>query len=134
MGLTNQEVVEQLQQAVSGLRFASESDFPFEVFLWDQPTIETPRELLKQLGRPSETPLERVELDDFFAEAVTEQDWQTAAEREAARQYRRLVATINLVLSQVQIYRVGTIQIEVYIVGKTPTNTYAGLVTRVVET
>jgi hypothetical protein len=133
--MTSQEVVDLLRQASDGLQFASESEYPFEVFLWDISTPElTVPQLLEQIGRSGGTSVETIGLEELFAIALTDYTWQTAEEQQTVQQYRRLIEIINRTLDRVQVYRVGTVQVDVFIVGKTPEQHYAGLATKVIET
>jgi hypothetical protein len=134
MTLSTTEILDQLQQASSGLLYMSESDYPFEVFFWVAVAPMTPETVLKQTGHPQDTPVEVVEFDRFFRSATTPEDWHTAEEQETVAKYRALVETLKANLSNLEVYRLGTIEIDVYIVGQTPTGYSAGLSTKVVET
>lgn len=133
----NSELLAQLKKASSGLQFMSESDYPFEVFLWEGQAKEplTAAQLTKQTGQAKDTPVEVVQLDNFFHVATQEQDWHSPEETETVKRYQALVKTLKENLSDVQVYRLGgTTTIDVYIVGKTALGDLAGLTTKVVET
>lgn len=134
MTLTTTEILDQLKQASSGLLYMSESDYPFEVFFWVAVAPMTPEKVLHQTGYPQDTPVEIVEFDRFFRRVTTPQDWHTPEEQETVAQYQALVDTLKANLSNLEVYRVGSIEIDVYIVGQTPTGYSAGLSTRAVET
>jgi hypothetical protein len=133
---SNSELLDQLKKASSGLQFMSESDYPFEVFLWDLPdnAAITPEKILEQTGHPSDTVVEIVDLDSFLAGATTEQDWYEQEERETVKRFQNLVEMLKNSLTDIQVYRLGTTEIDVYIVGKTQEGNFAGLSTKVVET
>jgi hypothetical protein len=130
---TTSDIVDKLKLASDGLQFMSESDYPFEVFQWkgQQPTAST---VIQQTGHSPDTPLEVVQLDEFFHNATQQEDWHNDEEKAMVKRYRELVETLKQSLSDIQVYRLGTVEIDVYIVGKTPSGDLAGLSTKVVET
>jgi len=75
-----------------------------------------------------------VSVDDFFAIATQEEDWHDQDERETVQQFQDLVSVLKQNLSQLQVFRVGNINIDAYIVGTTPSGEWAGLSTKLVET
>jgi len=73
-------------------------------------------------------------VDDFFAIAAQEEDWHDQDERETVQRFHNLVSILKQNLSQLQVYRVGSIDIDAYIVGVTDGGEWAGLSTKLVET
>ncbi len=73
-------------------------------------------------------------VDEFFAIATQEEDWHDQEEREMVQRFQNLVSVLKQNLSQLQVYRVGNIEIDVYIVGVTDGGGLAGLSTKLVET
>jgi hypothetical protein len=73
-------------------------------------------------------------VDDFFTIATQEEDWHDQKERETVKRFQNLVSVLKQNLSQLQVYRVGSIDIDVYIVGVTSGGGLAGLSTKLVET
>ncbi len=129
-------LVDKLKAASDNLLFMSETDYPFEVILWEAQEQEllTKETVLQLAAQALDTPVEVVPLDDFFQNATQEQDWYGPEEKQTAQRYRQLVETLKTNLSDIQVYRLGTIEIDVYILGKTPEPTVVGLQTKVVET
>jgi len=80
------------------------------------------------------TSLEMLTVDDFFALATQEEDWHDQEEREMVQRFQNLVSVLKQNLSQLQVYRVGSTEIEAYIIGVTQNGAWAGLSTQVVET
>lgn len=140
--MSDSELIEQLQRATSGLLWTSESDSPFAAFVWEKPPSLlgnvkgnfTPQDLRERLGLPPDIPVERVEFDRFFAGVTREEDWHDKTAAEEVRQYRALVELLRDSLQDITVYRVGEIEIEIYIVGQTPSGNWAGLSTQAVET
>ncbi|MEG4350161.1 nuclease A inhibitor family protein [Microcoleus sp. LAD1_D3] len=127
-------IATQLQQASKGLLFLSESDAPFEIIHWPAQGELTPAKLLQLTGHPPDASVEVVTVDKFFATPTAEEDWHDQEERETAKRFQNLVSILKQNLSQLQVYRVGSIEIDVYIVGMTPAGDWAGLSTKLVET
>lgn len=133
--MNNTNVIYPLKKASEGLLFMSESEYPFEVFLWDSSDTQiTPEKIIQKTNHPVDTPVEVVGLDEFFAVATTEEDWHEAEEKETVKKYQNLVETIKKCLKNVTVYRLGKRRIDIYIVGKTESDSVAGLATKVVET
>jgi Nuclease A inhibitor-like protein len=126
-------LLDTLKQASQGMLYTSESDYPFDVFSWKTHTL-TPEQVLVETKHPENTPVQAWSLDKFFAPTLEEKDWYGPKEKEIVAQYQRLVRTLQTTLSDIQVYRVGKIELDVYIVGKTPEGSLAGLSTKVVET
>ena len=127
-------IATQLKQASNGLLFFSESDAPFEVIHWPAQGELTPPKLLQLTGHPPDAPVELRTVDDFFAIATVEEDWHDQDERETVQRFHNLVSILKQNLSQLQVYRVGSIDIDAYIVGVTDGGEWAGLSTKLVET
>lgn len=132
--MTNQEIIDQLKAASRDLVFISESDYPFDVFLWEDLTSVTSEKVLQKTDHPQDTPVEIVPFDSFFKQATTVEDWQNPEEQETAKKFQALVLILKNNLSNLQVYRLGTIEINVYIFGQTSTGDLVGLSTLVVET
>jgi Nuclease A inhibitor-like protein len=126
-------ILNTLKQASEGMLYTSESDYPFDVFSWKTDTL-TPEQVLIETKHSENTPIQVWDLDKFFAQATQEKDWYGPEEKETVAQHKHLVHTLQTTLSDIQVYRVGEIELDVYIVGKTPEGSLAGLSTKVVET
>lgn len=129
-----QYIIDKLKQASQDLLFPSESDYPFEVFLWEGQAPLTPEKLFKQTGHPQDTLVEVVNLKELFRAATHEQDWYAPEEKETVARFQKLVETTETTLHDIKGYRVGTVEIDVYIVGTANGRDLVGLSTKVVET
>jgi hypothetical protein len=114
----SEQLTAALQQAVAGLLYQSESDEPFEVFMWpDCPRPLRPEDVLSLAGHPPGTPVAQQTVEQFFASATQEQSWYGDEERATARRYRDLLALLRQHLPDAQVFRVGKVEVTVYIVG-----------------
>jgi len=125
-------IAETLTQASQGLLMPSESEYPFEVFVWEDVEL-TPEKILELTNYPPATSMEEVELNYFFRNVVTEKDWHYDIQKENVAKFQNLVQVIKDNLADIRTYRVGTVEVNVYIVGKT-NDGIAGLETKVIET
>jgi hypothetical protein len=124
-----------LASAVKGLLFRSETAHPFEVVHWsDQFRELTPAVLLAAIGKPAATRVEEVTLAELFGNVSKAEPWQDEDVRREVPRYQNLIRTLEANLSGVRVFRVGTTEIDVYIVGRTAAGDWAGLRTLVVET
>ena len=120
-----------LKKATRDLLYPSESDEPFRVFHWKGSHGPlTSEELLKITKQDPDTPVEEISLDDFFSELTEEQ----GLDEEDARKFQNLRKVIEEQLTDVRVFRVGEVKIDVYIVGKTKDGDWAGDKTSSVET
>jgi hypothetical protein len=125
-----------LKQASEGLLFPSESDYPFAYFEWDFPADQplTEQTVRKQIQTKEETPVKVLTLDGFFKNVTAVKDWYGEEELAQTQKFKQLQEELQKNLSDVQVYKVGAVEIDAYIVGKTAEGKWAGLSTKVIET
>jgi Nuclease A inhibitor-like protein len=126
------KLLEQLQAAIEGLQWMSESDFPFEVVHWSQTADLTPELLLKLTDHTPETPVQTEAIASFFEVATQSQDWHGPEEAAAVERYRHLLQVLSQLRSS-QVYRLGEVNVEIYILG-TAADRWLGVKTQAVET
>lgn len=131
---SDEEIIEELKHLTAGLLFMSESDYPFEVVYWKELSEISPEYLRGLTGEKEDTPVETVGVDQFFRVVLSEESWRTEESLREAKQYQRLVQVLKDNLEGLTVYRVGQINIPVYIVGRAASGNWLGISTRVVET
>jgi hypothetical protein len=131
---TDEQILKELERGSAGLLFMSESDYPFEVVRLDSVDEITEPYLRALTKENADAPVEVKSLEDFFGRAASEADWKGAAELETAKSYQALMRVLKEDLEDVRVYKVGKINIPVYIIGRSPGGNWLGLSTRVVET
>lgn len=98
----------------------SESDYPFEIIRWDgELAAITPEYLSGLSGLPADSPIEETEVDSFLR---------------MGGQFWSLAILLKENLSDLKVYKVGTINIPVYIVGRSAQGNWLGLSTRLIQT
>ena len=116
----DEQIVEDLKRATAGLFVMSESDYPFEIIRWDgQAVTITPAYLRSISGVPPDSPIQEIEVDDFFR---------------VSGEFRKLANLLKDSLTDLRVYKVGTINIPVYILGRSAEGNWLGVSTRLVQT
>ncbi|MBA2663999.1 MAG: nuclease A inhibitor family protein [Bradymonadaceae bacterium] len=127
------EQLDAFDEPTDSLWFTSESDFLFDKEYFDgsaQASWEGVESALLQRAQP----LEQLSFDAFFARLTTEQEWMEDEQLEDVRRYRELEAVLRSQLKDLRVYRVGEIEIHVYILGITDCGDVGGLHTVSIET
>lgn len=131
--MNDRELINQLQQASEGLLWQSESDYPFEtVYLENVNNINS--KLLQNTNSTDDTTIETRELDSFFDRVTEEKDWYNDEEMAECKRYQDLVNLLKTHLTDIKVYRIGSCEVNCYILGQTESNAIAGLSTISVET
>lgn len=114
----------------------SESEFPFEVVDWTDRAIATLTEaaLLELTHHSPNDAIEIQDFDWFFEPAIVAQDWHSETEQAIVQHYQQLVTLLKQNLSNLRVYRIGKINLDIYILGQTETGDVAGIATKAVET
>ena len=132
--LPDSKFIKELTIAVKDLLWISESEYPFQVVYWHDLEHFSQETLLQQNNYNPDTKVTIKELQSFFSSATKEQDWHNKEEHAEVQRYQLLVSLLENNLQNIQVYRVGEVEIDVYILGKTEHKAIAGLLTKIVET
>lgn len=115
------EILQQIEEKAAGQYFISESDYPFVPVNWG--STEITDEFLK--GQSEEKPdseIEQKSFDEFYAKYAPREN------------YGVVLDALKNNLTDLRVYRVGRVNIGVYLIGKSPEGNWLGLSTRSVET
>lgn len=121
--MSQDTLIAELAAAVDGLFYPSESDEPFEPFVWPAADGRTARQAVERHA-VVERPLASQTVEAFFSDLTGSDD----AERFAA-----LRALLEDRLTGLKVYRAGETQVDVYLIGR-HVGGWAGLRTRSIET
>lgn len=116
---SDKQVLEELKNASIGLLVMSESDYPFELIQWNGENPITSEYLCSVSERPEGTRIEETDTKRFLGEN---------------ERFRKLQAVIESNLEDVKVYKVGAIDIAVYIVGRSREGQWLGVSTRLIQT
>lgn len=128
---------ERLKPATTGLLFPSETDAPVVPFVWETPEghLElTADAVVKLSGHPEGTPIEEIGFDHLFGKVTQPREWHKEAGKVRTRRFIELRDLLRENLRGIRVFRIGTIAIDVYVVGVDPKDRLAGISTKVVET
>jgi hypothetical protein len=121
-------------QVSNGLVYISETDAEVVPFVDGEADAVTKEAVLKAAGLPDDMRVEEVDFDQFFTRLSAVKDWYGDEEKKRAGQYARLSEVLQGYLRELKVFRLGRVQIEIYIAGLDETNHLAGVRTRAVET
>ncbi|MFM8273113.1 MAG: nuclease A inhibitor family protein [Gemmata sp.] len=114
-----------LTTAVQGLLYTSETDAPFEPFAWTGAAGTAVEDAVRaNSGARGDAPIEQQTLAQF---ARTIPD-------ESRGDYAPLFALLKNNIKNVTVVRVGEINIDIYLVGRTADGQFSGVKTKAVET
>lgn len=133
--------VDRLQTLVADLWYPSETDAPVTVVVWPIPPSETPG---NQAADPTSTvpqdlaaagtPITQHPAERFFQPILGQPFWHSPQGEHLAQRYQSLQAFLQAKLSDLHTYRIGQVDITLYLVGQHPSGHYLGLKTNTVET
>lgn len=132
-----QDWTERLKPATDGLLFPSETDAPVVPFVWETPEghLELTADAVQRLsGHHADATVEEIPFDDLFGKVTQPRDWHNAAGKERTRRFTALRDLLSENLRGIRVFRIGSIAIDVVVVGVDPKDRLAGVSTKVVET
>lgn len=120
-----------LENAASGLLMMSESDYPFTYFTTEATAIDE-NLMLSLAGKTEGAIVERTTIDHLLRNMANTSSG--SVNQETAQKFINLSDTLKLELTGLTVYRVGEVQVDVFIVGQTSEGTVAGMRTKLIET
>jgi Nuclease A inhibitor-like protein len=111
-----------LKKAVEGLLYPSESDEPFEVFAWDR--ADSARAAVSAHAKKRAKIIEQP-VDEFFSALKGADD---------EPRYQQLRRVLEASLTDLNVFRVGRIRVDVYVLGRARSGRWVGVHTTSVET
>jgi hypothetical protein len=122
------KILQKIEEFSKGLYYLSESDYPLVPFYWQIKPEELHSKLIAESAKSSDGKVEKVSLQYFFRNMVKLDD------HEIANRFMNLQQFLLEKLNHVEVYRVGKVQVKVFIVGQLPDGNFAGLSTTSIET
>lgn len=127
-------LAKKIKIAVKGLYYISETDAEVLPFAGGKAVAVTIEEILKQTKKAAETPTEERDFGEFFARLTEIQDWYGEEEKETAAKFAELKKLLEKNLRDLKVFKIGSIQLEIYAVGLDEENDLMGIKTEAVET
>ena len=122
---------DKLESAASGLLMMSEADYPFDYFTTEGIVIDSAL-ALKLADKPAGTFVEEITLD-YLLRNLTDES-RGSVTPESAQQFKIFATTVKQELSGIKVLRVGSVQVDVFILGFAADGTIAGMRTKLIET
>jgi hypothetical protein len=128
------DALARIAKAANGLLYSGEADYPLEPFVWAGGVPFTPEALYTLTKLPAATPVTQEDFNDFFAPMLDLPDDPSPEARARVKHFRSLVRVLKQTLHDLNVYKLGTIEMPTFIVGRLADGTVTGLRTTVVET
>ena len=131
--ISDRELIQKLKLAIADLLWMSEAEYPFEIVYWQDIDRLNEATLLQHYDYAPQTKIRTQDIKTFFAAATTEEEWHNEAERTEVKRYQKLASLLSDYLTNVRVYLIGEVEIDVYILGETE-RAIAGLRTKAIAT
>jgi hypothetical protein len=128
--VTTTATIDLLTAATTDLWWSSEGDYPLTIVKWPPDVELNPAALLDR----SVDQIESISLAELFDPVLQVEDWYDAAELATVERYQQLKAAIESNLTDVRVFRVGEVEVNIYIVGKSVDGDIIGIKTQAIET
>ena len=130
----NEQLKESIGTAASGLIYISETDAEITPFEGGRADGVTAANLLAQTGSASDSAVEERGFDEIFARLT--RVYEGGSEEQAARaaRFETLKQTLAGNLTDLKVFKVGKINVDIYIIGLDAEGNLSGVKTKAVET
>ncbi len=121
-----------LEGAIAGLWYPSETDALVSLFIYADP-VANADELGEKL-RAGADRVQRQTVEEFFRPVLYNPYWASEQGGHLAQKYARLRDVLQTHLQDLTSFRVGTVNVTLYLLGRHPSGCHLGVCTHVVET
>lgn len=128
------ELAEKIKIITAGLYYMSETDAEILPFAGNKVETITDEEISKANKIPAETSVEERDFDEFFDNLTKMQDWFGEKEKATAEKFAELKELLESNLKCLKVYKIGKIQLDIYVVGLDCENNIVGIKTKAIET
>jgi len=127
-------LVSGIRRLTEGLVYISELDAAIQVFIGEAGEETSGASILKQLGGNDDLPVEEVSFDQFFSRLTKTEDRYSDKEKQIVWRFRKLKEFLESNLDNLKVFRIGRVQIDIYVVGVDKKGRLIGIRTRSIET
>ena len=131
---TDEQILNEIAKAARGLMRMSESDYAVEPFRLGGKDAPDDAALRRAAGAPDGAKVETRGAEDFFRPDSFIEEEDGDFKPAAPARVRGLSRALARNLSDLKVYRVGDVDIAVYVLGRSAGGSWLGVSTRVVET
>lgn len=127
---------EQILPLIDDLRYPSESDEAVEYFEMEYTTAESisVQDFKIFNGIEPDKEVEAIALEDFFAPLTRVEDWFGEEEKKYVDNAIKLQALLTEKLTDIQVLKIGAVEIDVFLFGIYEENKWIGVKTILIET
>ena len=129
---SDEQIMAELARAADGLWYMSESDYPLEPVRLEGTDEPGPELLRAAAGADKGAAVETRELEEFFRDRAAVRMTRNGSGESAS--FAGVVGALRRNLADLRVYRIGEINISVYVLGRSGSGSWLGLSTRIVET
>jgi hypothetical protein len=128
------EVLEGIKSLCSGLYYMSETDAEILPFFGGKVEKLTKENFAEEIGVTDHSKIEERDFDSFFKRLVEIKEWFGEEEKKMAKRFSELRDFLLQNLSDLRVFRIGKIEIDIYVVGISKSGKIMGFKTKAVET
>lgn len=128
------ELAKQIEKTAEGLYYISETDAEIFPFVGGKAEAVTAGEVLKQTKSASDAAVEERNANEIFARLTEIQDWFGEEEIAVAEKFAELQKLLEQNLKDLRVFKIGKIELDIYIVGLDAESNLMGVKTKAVET
>ncbi len=128
------DLTEKIKKITAGLSYTSETDAKIVPFVGEKVETITDAEVVRENKSPADTPVEERDFAEIFGYLTQIQEWFGDEEKATAAKFCELKELLENNLRDLKVYRIGKIQIDIYVIGLDSENNMAGIKTKAVET
>lgn len=125
---------EKISKAAEGLNYISETDAELLPFVGNISESVSKEEILNQTKNSDNSKIEEMDFAEFFERLIKIRDWFGEEQSNNARKFAELKDLLEKNLRDIKVFRIGSIQIDIYAVGLSSKNILMGIKTKAVET
>jgi len=126
-----ENLLAEITKSTDGLTYMSETDAPVEPFSGGHADVVDIAKIIENEGAAKH---EKLSPKKFFERLTTVSDWFGPEQTETARRFSELEELLDENLSELTVFKIGNIQIDIYVVGLDADKTLIGIKTKAVET
>src|SRR3982750_2966382 len=116
-----------IEKACRGLTYMSETDSPVEAFHAGKADRLSREAIVKAIGADPATPVAEANADEFFSRLTKVNGWYAAGQIKNTERFAKLWRLLRSELTDLHVYRVGSIRIEIFVVGLDPERNIFGI-------
>jgi hypothetical protein len=131
---TTENLPDQIKKLVRGLYYTSETDAEILPFIGEKADSVTEEEIAAQTGSKTGQAIEERSFDDFFSRLTEMQDWFGEEEKQTAQKFSELKELLQKELKDLKVFKIGAIELDIYVVGLDAQGILCGIKTKAVET